>query len=59
MDHDERMSVRVTLEVGDLKFFKSYVWPPLGPRGRTPKGQNHANFKHHLLQIQKENGQVM
>ena len=33
------------LGVGDSKLFKSYVW--------------HANFKHLLLQIQKENGQVM
>ena len=48
-----------SLGVGDSKLFKSYVWPPLGPRGRAPKGQNHANFKHLLLQIQKENGQVM
>ena len=48
-----------SLGVGDSKLFKSYVWPPWGPRGRPPKGQNHANFKHLLLQIQKENGQVM
>ena len=48
-----------SLGVGDSKLFKSYVWPPWGPRGRAPKGQNHANFKHLLLQIQKENGQVM
>ena len=32
---------------------------PMGLRGRAPKGQNHANFKHLLLQIQKENSQVM
>ena len=44
-----------SLGVGDSKLFKSYVWPPWGPRGRAPKGQNHANFKHLLLQIQKEN----
>ena len=43
-----------SLGVGDSKLFKSYVWPPWGPRGRAPKGQNHANFKHLLLQIQKE-----
>ena len=48
-----------SLGVGDSKLFKSYVWPPWGPRGRAPKGENHANFKHLLLQIQKENGQVM
>ena len=48
-----------SLGVGDSNLFKSYVWPPWGPRGRAPKGQNHANFKHLLLQIQKENGQVM
>ena len=48
-----------SLGVGDSKLFKSYVGPPWGPRGRAPKGQNHANFKHLLLQIQKENGQVM
>ena len=48
-----------SLGVGDSKLFKSYVWPPWGPRGRAPKGQNHANFKHLLLQIQKENGEVI
>ena len=48
-----------SLGVGDSKLFKQYVWPPWGPRGRAPKGQNHANFKHLLLQIQKENSQVM
>ena len=48
-----------SLGVGDSKLFKYYVWPPWGPRGRAPKGQNHANFKHLLLQIQKENSQVM
>ena len=48
-----------SLGVGDSMLFKSYVWPPWGPRGRAPKGQNHANFKHLLLQIQKENGEVI
>ena len=28
-----------SLGVGDSKLFKSYVWPPWGPRGRAPKGQ--------------------
>ena len=33
---------------------------PMGaPGGGPAKGQNHANFKHLLLQIQKENSQVM
>ena len=32
---------------------------PMGAQGEGPKGQNHANFKHLLLQIQKENSQVM
>ena len=48
-----------SLGVGDSTLFKSYVWPPWGPRGRAPKGQSHANFKHLLLQIQKENGEVI
>ena len=39
--------------------YSQYTDPPWGPRGRAPKGQNHANFKHLLLQIQKENSQVM
>ena len=45
--------------VGDSKLFKWCVWPVWGPRERASKGQNCANFKHLLLQIQKKNSQVI
>ena len=48
-----------SLGVGDSKLLKWYVWPPWGPGGGPQRAQNHTNFKHLLLQMQKENSQVM
>ena len=47
------------LGVGDSKCSNSMCGPHGGPGGGPQRGQNHANFKQLLLQIQKENSQVM